>query len=132
MKKTLLTVTLATLFALPTAVMAEVVSPTNNAAPQSQGGFQGPKHGPQLIESVKAAKDAKDDAKVVLTGKIKSSLGDEDYIFVDAAGDEITVEIDDHKWNGRTVTTDHTIVVYGEVDKDWNSVTVDADRIEVK
>ena len=131
MKKTLLTIPLVAFVSLSSIAMAEVVSPTANDNTASQGGFQGPRHGAALIETIKAAKDASDDAKVVLTGKIKSSLGDEKYIFTDATG-EITVEIDNDKWHGRTVTTDNTVVLRGEVDKDWNSLTVDVDSFEVK
>ncbi|MFH0258692.1 YgiW/YdeI family stress tolerance OB fold protein [Vibrio rumoiensis] len=131
MKKTLSTLSLAALISIPSLAMAEVVSPAVKSESSSQGGFQGPRHGTAVIETIKAAKEASDDAKVVLTGKIKSSLGDEDYIFADSTGD-ITVEIDHDKWHGRTVTTEHTVVLRGEVDKDWNSLTIDVDSLEVQ
>ncbi len=128
MNKTLMTLSLAAVLSVPAMAATEVVSPstTNNG----QGGFQGPRHGQNLITSVKQAKDASDDDKVVLKGKITSSLGHEDYIFADETG-EITVEIDDKKWHGRTVTTDNTVVLRGEVDKDWNELTIDVDSLEV-
>lgn len=133
MNKTLLTISLAALMSVPSIAMAEVVSPApaEKAQTSTQGGFDGPRHGTTIIETIKEAKDASDDTKVVLTGKIKSSLGDEDYIFADSTG-EITVEIDNDKWHGRTVTTEHTVVLRGEVDKDWNSLTIDVDSLEVK
>ncbi|WP_417880686.1 YgiW/YdeI family stress tolerance OB fold protein [Vibrio sp.] len=133
MNRTLLTMSLAALMSVPSIAMAEVVSPAPVAKAQTstQGGFDGPRHGTSIIETIKEAKDVSDDTKVVLTGKIKSSLGDEDYIFADSTG-EITVEIDNDKWLGRTVTTGDTVVLRGEVDKDWNSLTIDVDSLEVK
>ena len=76
-------------------------------------------------------KEASDDQKVVLTGHLKSSSGHEKYIFSDSTG-EITVEIDNDKWQGRTITTEDNIILRGEVDKDWNSLVIDVDSLEVK
>lgn len=129
MKTSIKTLALVTTLTLPSLAFAEVVSVNSGA--NAQGGFVGPNQGAALIESVEQVKQGKDDAKVVLTGKIKTALGDEEYTFIDGSG-EITVEIDDNKWQGRTVTTENTVVLYGEVDKDWNSLTVDVDRLEVK
>lgn len=123
-----MTLSLAAILSMPAVAATDVVSPSTTT--NGQGGFQGPRHGESLITTVKAAKDASDDDKVVLKGKIKSSLGHEDYIFVDESG-EITVEIDDKKWHGRTVTTEDTIVLRGEVDKDWNELTIDVDSLEI-
>ncbi|GCS46334.1 hypothetical protein HmCmsJML009_03941 [Escherichia coli] len=46
-------------------------------------------------------------------------------MFKDASG-TINVDIDHKRWNGVTVTPKYTVEIPGEVDKDWNSVEIDA------
>ena len=89
------------------------------------GGFNGP--GPALTTAAQAA-TMRDDSKVVLRGNIIRALGGEDYVFKDASG-EINVEIDNRKWNGQNITPSDTVEIYGEVDRDWNSVEIDVKRI---
>ena len=100
------------------------------AAQQNKGGFKGPTKSKRIIRDVISALNASDDTKVELTGNLTMSLGDEDYMFQDATG-EISVEIDDDLWFGRTVTPDNTIIIRGEVEKDWNNTSIDADSLEV-
>ncbi|OEF30236.1 YgiW/YdeI family stress tolerance OB fold protein [Vibrio rumoiensis] len=130
MKKSMKILALGALLSLPTFVMAEVISPSAAGA-QSQGGFQGPSDANMFIKTVAEAKNANDDTKVVLTGKLKSALGHEKYLFTDTTG-EITVEIDNDQWYGRTVTTSDSLILRGEVDKDRDVLTIDVDSIEVK
>lgn len=92
---------------------------------QGPGGFSGP--GP-AISTVEQAKSMRDDAHVALRGTIVQHLGKDKYQFRDATG-TITVEIDDDKWNGQTVGPQDTVELHGEVDKDWNSVEIDVDRV---
>lgn len=96
----------------------------------TKGGFIGPSKSKRILRDVISALNASDDTKVELTGNLTMSLGDEDYVFQDATG-EITVEIDDDLWFGRTVTPDNTIVLRGEVEKDWNNVSIDTDSLEI-
>ncbi|WP_086980760.1 YgiW/YdeI family stress tolerance OB fold protein [Vibrio aphrogenes] len=133
MKKTFTIISLTAVFSMSAMAAPQVVSPTVPAtkASHTQGGFEGPQQGVTILTSVAEAQNANDDDKVVLTGQIKSSLGHEDYVFADKSG-EITVEIDDDIWQGRTITTEHTVVLHGEVDKDWNDLTIDVDRLEVQ
>ena len=100
------------------------------AAQQNKGGFKGPTKSKRIIRDVISALNANDDTKVELTGQLTMSLGDEDYMFQDSTG-EIAVEIDDDIWYGRTVTPENTIVIRGEVEKDWNSTSIDVDSLEV-
>ncbi|CEO41292.1 TIGR00156 family protein [Photobacterium kishitanii] len=99
------------------------------AAPlvQAQGGFNGPSAIP-VLNTVKAASHADDNAAVELTGHIVSSIGKEDYMFKDATG-EIKIEIDHKDWHGITVTPTTKVIIRGEVDKDWTVRTIDVDTV---
>lgn len=130
MKKLLLVCALS--FAA-TPVLADnhlVTADGTPVAQQSKGGFQGPTKSKRIIRDVISSLNASDDTKVELTGNLTMSLGDDDYMFQDATG-EISVEIDDDLWFGRTVTPDNTIIIRGEVEKDWNNTSIDADSLEV-
>lgn len=107
------------------------------SASPAQGGFQsaqiasGGFSGPGIVVStVEQAKSMRDDAPVVLRGNIMRHLGKDKYLFKDQTG-TITVEIDNDKWNGQNVNPGTTVELRGEVDKDWNSVEVDVDRVLV-
>lgn len=100
----------------------------DTAAPaNSGGGFEGPGAPIMAPITVEQALSARDDAIVVLVGKITTSLGDEKYIFADSTG-EVIIEIDDEDWHGVKVTPDNTIEIVGEVDKEFMEKT----KIEVK
>lgn len=91
-----------------------------------KGGYTGPKN--TQVMTIAQAKQMRDDTKVVLRGNIIKQLGHEKYIFKDATG-EITIEIDDDDWGGLAVGANDLVEIYGEVDKDWNSVEIDVDSI---
>ena len=99
------------------------------AAPltQAQGGFNGPS-AVSVLNTVKAASHADDNAAVELTGYVISSIGNENYMFKDATG-EIKIEIDQKDWRGVTVTPTTKVIIRGEVDKDWTVRTVDVDAV---
>ncbi len=97
----------------------------SNPVQASAGGFSGPSVTATTIEQ---AKSLRDDAKVTLRGYIEKSLGGDNYLFKDETG-TITVDIDSHRWNGQNVTPKDKVELQGEVDKDWNSVEIDVDRI---
>ena len=96
--------------------------------PQQAGGFQGPGLAPS---SVAEALKHNDDTPVVLVGQIEKSLGDEKYLFKDASG-SVTVEIDNEDWRGVTVTPKDTIVIQGEIDKDFFKTEIDVDSVALK
>ncbi|MDR2302370.1 MAG: NirD/YgiW/YdeI family stress tolerance protein [Deltaproteobacteria bacterium] len=73
------------------------------------GGFTGPGIGADTVEQ---AIRHKTDSHVVLRGQIVRSLGKHLYLFKDATG-EITLDIDDYKWNGLNVTPNDTVEIRG-------------------
>jgi uncharacterized protein (TIGR00156 family) len=89
-------------------------------------GYTGP--GLESI-TVTAAKRLRDHSPVVLQGKIERFLGDEKYSFTDASG-KITVDIDDRLWYGLSVNQDDTVVISGEIDKDFLSIEIDVYSIQ--
>ena len=91
----------------------------------ASGGFSGPG---LAVTSAKEAATMRDDAHIVLRGNIVQHLGKDKYLFKDASG-TIRVEIDHDEWGGLTITPSDTVELYGEVDKDWNSVEVEVDRV---
>ena len=95
---------------------------------RSRPGFQGPGLAPS---SVAEALKLNDDTPVVLVGQIEKSLGDEKYLFKDASG-SVTVEIDNEDWRGVTVTPKDTIVIQGEIDKDFFKTEIDVDSVALK
>lgn len=107
---------------------AQQISPTNTE--NARGGFQGPSKSKRIMRDVISALNASDDTKIQLTGRLTMSVGDEEYIFEDPTGD-ITVEIDDDIWLGRTITPETNIVIRGEVEKDWNNISIDVDSLDV-
>jgi uncharacterized protein (TIGR00156 family) len=119
-------------FALALFLAAGFVS----QATAAQGGFQGGGSansggfsGPGIsISTVQQAVSMRDDSHVILRGNILRHLGKDKYLFKDATG-SVNVEIDNDKWQGQTITQDDTVELYGEVDKDWNSVEIDVDKV---
>lgn len=105
--------------------MAQGLNP--NGALQ-QGGFSGPGI---AVSTVAEALQMGDDTAVVLEGKIEKSLGKEKYLFKDKSG-SVTIEIDDDDWKGVTVTPQNTVVIKGEVEKDFFKTEIDVNRVEVK
>lgn len=94
----------------------------------AQGGYAGP--GPDFA-TVQQAGKMRDDSHVSLRGNIIQHLGKDKYLFRDATGD-ITIEIDHDKWGGQNIGPEDAVEIYGEVDKDWNSVEIDVDRVVKK
>lgn len=95
---------------------------------QAMGGFQGPG---LSTTTVAEALNLGDDTAVVLEGKIEKSLGKEKYVFSDNTG-SVTVEIDNEDWRGQNVTPNDTVVLHGEVDKDFFKTEIDVDSVTLK
>lgn len=81
------------------------------------------------IITVKQANDMRDDANVVLQGKIVSQFGGKRYTFADDTG-SMMVEIDEDAWDGQTITPEDTVRIYGDVDRGIFSTEVEVDRVE--
>lgn len=106
-------------------ILASLLFASSSLFAQGQGGFIG-----STISKIKVAEAKKlsDDTPVVLEGNIVKHLGSDKYLFKDETGD-ITVEIDNKDWSGVTVGEKDTIILYGEVDKEWNSLEIDVDKV---
>lgn len=102
----------------------------------AQGGFQSgnaPTKGGFIsgneITTVQAAKQARDDSFVSIEGHIVKSLGDDDFLFRDLAGQEIRIDVSDKAWNGQTITPNDRIIIQGKVDKDSFSTEIEVKNI---
>ena len=82
------------------------------------------------IITAEAAKSLPDDSKVVLQGSIESHIRKDYYVFRDGTG-SVTVEIDDDIWRGLIVSPEDTVRVHGEVDRDFGSMKIEVDYIEI-
>jgi uncharacterized protein (TIGR00156 family) len=92
-------------------------------------GFKGPGAIPK-VETVQSISNLHDDRNVTLEGYLIKKIKSEHYLFKDGTG-EIEVEIDDEDFRGKQVTPQTRIRIIGEVDKDNNTITIDADYLEV-
>ena len=111
--------------ALPSLSFSAPGGFTGNGPAMQGGGFSGP--GPAVV-TVEQARSMRDDSVVHLRGTIVQHLGKDRYVFRDQTGD-ITVDIDNDIWAGQQVGPQDIVEIFGEVDKDWNSVEVDVDRL---
>lgn len=118
MKKALPTIILSSLFMFPSMALAS----DQNLG----GGFKGP-DGTAKVTVAEALK-MRDDAKVTLTGKIVKRLGPEKYEFSDGSGN-ITVEIENEDWRGLNVSPEDTVLIHGEVDREFNRREIDVKSI---
>lgn len=105
---------LFTVFALSTSALA---------------GFDGPRATPKVVTAVSIS-DMRDDTKVTMEGHLVEQLSEEHYLFKDDTGD-VKVEIDDKVFRGANVTPETRVRLVGEVDKDWQTFTVDVDYLEI-
>ncbi|MDR2869314.1 MAG: NirD/YgiW/YdeI family stress tolerance protein [Deferribacteraceae bacterium] len=79
--------------------------------------------------TVREALELPDDAHVTLTGKLSERIKGDHYTFTDSTG-SIEVEIDNKHWRNLQVGPNDTVVISGEIDKDFSKRKVDVDRIE--
>ena len=95
------------------------------------GGFSGPATVVD-VDTVAKALQANDEAPVILEGRIISAGPKRDsYIFQDSTG-QIGIDLDGKLFRGRTVTPDHTVRIYGEVEtKLSRDSEVDVERFEI-
>lgn len=92
---------------------------------QKAGGFV---QGDMQISTVKAAMDMKDDAMVSLKGNIEKQIKKDKYMFKDATG-SMVVEIDKKVWNGQTISPADTVILTGEIDKDFDKAKLEVDTL---
>ena len=112
------------------SALALLLGLSNNVSAQDLGGgFTGPSDA--NVVSVEEAKDLRDDASVVIEGKIEKALGDEKYVFSDGK-DKVTVEIDNEDWRGVNVNEQDTVEIKGEVDKEFMDTKIDVNSVVKK
>jgi uncharacterized protein (TIGR00156 family) len=93
------------------ALMLAAILAATSAAAQ----FAGPSvRGAEV--TVEAARAARVDSYVTVTGRIVSHLREDYYVFRDATG-EIRVEIEDRVWAGRRVDPETPVRLRAEVDR---------------
>jgi len=95
------------------------------------GGFRGPSA--QInVDTVAKALEAHDEAPCVLEGRIVSTAPKRSgYLFQDKTG-QIVIELQDKLFQGRIVTPENTIRIYGEVEtKHSRASEVDVERFEI-
>ena len=96
----------------------------SHGAQAEQGGFRGPSN----VSTVAEALTFRDDAPVILRGNIIRSLGNKRYLFSDSTG-TITIEIERKVWGPISVDENDLVEISGEIDRDWNSIEVEVNRI---
>ena len=60
---------------------------------------------------------------------IVKQIGKKDFLFKDASGKEIQIEVSKKAWNGETIAPQDNIQIIGKVDKEWNKTEVDVKQI---
>lgn len=93
----------------------------------SYAAFDGPAKQHPMI-TVAQVEEQNDDALVVLEGFLVKELKPEHYLFKDDSG-EVQVEIDAPVFNQQTVTPTDKIQILAEVDKDWNHVSLEVEKL---
>jgi uncharacterized protein (TIGR00156 family) len=99
--------------------------------PMMTGGHQTMMHGNMMtprVTTVKESENLKDDAEVVMRGRITRSLGDKQYLFQDNTG-EIIVEIDRKIWRALSPDINEILELRGEVDREQRRVIIEVKSI---
>lgn len=82
-----------------------------------------------IVKTVAEALNAADKTPVRLDGQIVKQVGKKDFIFKDANGQEIQIEVSKKAWNGATIGPQDNIQIFGKVDKEWNKTEVDVKQV---
>ena len=82
-----------------------------------------------IVKTVDDALNANDETPVRLDGQIVKQIGKKDFLFKDASGKEIQIEVSKKAWNGETIAPQDNIQIIGKVDKEWNKTEVDVKQI---
>ena len=72
------------------------------------------------ITTIAQAKSMYDDSRIIL----------DEFTFQDSTG-TIRIDVEDHAWNGLSVTRNDKIRIYGKLDKEFFSSTIDVYQIEL-
>ena len=112
-----LAVVTSTAFAAPASGFAQ----GGQYTPQGPAGFSAPSANPQTVQQV--LEQGYDDQRVTLVGRLTNFFGHDRYEFSDDTG-RIEIELDDDRdWS--FISKDELITIYGDVDREYNSVKID-------
>ena len=127
MNKKILALTAALLIGVSGAAMAkcDCEGCMGKNMMRNAGGFV---QGDMQISTVKEAMDMKDDSMVSLKGNIEKQIKKDKYMFKDSTG-SMVVEIDKKVWNGQTVSPADTVILTGEIDKDFSKAKLEVDTL---
>ena len=82
-----------------------------------------------IVKTFADALNANDNTPVRLDGQIVKQIGKKDFLFKDASGKEIQIEVSKKAWNGQTIAPQDNIQIIGKVDKEWNKTDIDVKQI---
>ena len=82
------------------------------------------------VTTIAQAKSMYDDSRVILEGYIVAQIDDDEFTFQDSTG-TIRIDVEDHAWNGLSVTRNDKIRIYGKLDKEFFSSIIDVYQIEL-
>ncbi|MCL7463008.1 NirD/YgiW/YdeI family stress tolerance protein [Pseudomonas sp. NW5] len=125
--RTLLALLIAPLFSTA-ALAAGYTGPGATPSAAAVSGYTGP--GAVQANRVAAALEAADDTPVVLEGRLLRQIRGEHYEFADDSG-TIEVEIDHEDMPAQPIDQNSRVRLYGEVDRDLTSRSIDVDRVEL-
>lgn len=102
-----------------------IALPAIAANPQGFGAQTSPSDQQEVITTINhVVQNSLDDDIVTLRGKLTENIRDDDYVFMDEAGQKIQVELDSDKdWS--MVKKDHAIEIRAKVDRNPNDVQLE-------
>ncbi len=103
---------------------------TFGSAFAGQMGHNNKMHAAPSVMMVQDITMLNDDSRVVVQGYLVQNMGNDIYVFQDAMGDKIMIDVDDDAWGEIMVGPNDMITIMGEVDKNGDTVMIDVDRIK--
>lgn len=91
--------------------------------------FVGPRAQREIV-TVEELQTARRGQEASLQGLVVKHLRDRYYLFRDSTG-EMRVRIDRHVWRNRRVTSKDRIRLFGEIDRDFQELYLNVNRLEV-
>lgn len=124
------------LFAIATLALSSIAVSSVASAEGFNGGANAQSYQQQgfvdesvIVKTVADALKANDDTPVRLDGQIVKQVGKKDFIFKDASGQEIQIEVSKKAWNGTTISPQDNIQIIGKVDKEWNKTEIEVKQV---
>ena len=83
------------------------------------------------VNKITDIQEMDDGEMIILQGYIVDRLDDDEFLFRDDTG-EIEVEIDDDIWQGQPVDPETEVRIYGEIDIDSRTSSIDVETTSVE